>query len=205
MKQQIKKHIIITIILIGITLSSIGMYQANMARNVSRIVFEAAHKHNWFWTDGWFELLMKLSKQSINNKTDRDLTHLTKSFQASMEMTQGFSLLRNADGDIQNQKIIENLVHIFEISENQAEQIVWITTKYSVIFGEIPLMIGCTDHGTMYSMEMIKLLSENKHWYKKKEDFKRIYKNMKDTEKLYSDLSYKISDKADNLYFLFYG
>jgi two-component system, cell cycle sensor histidine kinase and response regulator CckA len=66
-----KKHIIYAILFIGIVLSGIGMHQANMARNVSKIGFEAAHKHNWFWADGWFNLLMTLSPQKISDKANR--------------------------------------------------------------------------------------------------------------------------------------
>lgn len=203
MKKHIKNYIIFAIILLGITVSSIGMYQASIARNVSRIVFEAAHKHNWFWADGWFGLLMELSRQTTTNGKDRDFSPLTKSFQNSREMTECFSSLRNTGGDVPEEIIIENLVRVFEVSVNQAEQIVWITKMYTTVFGELPLMMECTDHGTMYSSQAIALLS-SKQWYMKREEFKLIYKNMKDKEKRYSNLSYKISEKADKLYFLFF-
>ena len=203
MKARTRTFIAISIILIGIIVSAVGMHQANMARNVSRIVFEAAHKHNWFWADGWFELFLRLSQQKSNNELDGDSTPLTKSFHASMKMTECFSSLRNADGGIQEKKMIENLIRVFQISQKQAEQIEWIVKTYSGIFWEIPLMMECTDHGTTYSKEAIKLLSM-KHWYKNQKDFERIYGKMKVDEKLYSELSYKISEKADRLYFFFF-
>ncbi|MCP3872144.1 MAG: PAS domain S-box protein [Desulfobacteraceae bacterium] len=196
-----KKSIIFLVVLIGIIISSFGMHQANIAKSVSRIVFEAAHQHNWFWADGWFELLMQFNQQT--NQNNSDLIPLTKSFRASMEMTECFSSLRNADGDIQEKRIIKNFVRVFKFSENQAKQIVWITKRYSSVFLEIPLMMKCTDHGTQYSTKTIELLSNNQ-WYTKKEDFKLIYKNMKEKEKQYSDLSYQIFEKADKLFLLFF-
>ena len=203
MKARTKTFIAISTILIGIIVSSVGMHQANMARNVSRIVFEAAHKHNWFWADGWFELFLRLCQRKSINELDGDSTPLTKSFHASMKMTECFSSLRNADGGSQERIIIQKLIRVFKISMNQAEQVVWITKMYSGIFWEIPLMMECTDHGTMYSIETIKLLSK-KHWYKKKKEFEHIYEKMKVDEKLYSELSYEISEKANKLYFFFF-
>jgi PAS domain S-box-containing protein len=203
MKARTKTFIAISTILIGIIVSSVGMHQANMARNVSRIVFEAAHKHNWFWADGWFELFLRLCQRKSINELDGDSTPLTKSFHASMKMTECFSSLRNADGGSQERIIIQKLIRVFKISMNQAEQVVWITKMYSGIFWEIPLMMECTDHGTMYSIETIKLLSK-KHWYKKKKEFEHIYEEMKVDEKLYSELSYEISEKANKLYFFFF-
>ena len=203
MKARTKTFIAISIILIGITVSAVGMHQANMARDVSRIVFEAAHKHNWFWADGWFKLFLRLCQQKSINELDGGSAPLTKSFHASMKMTECFSSLRNADGGSQDRLIIQNLIRVFKISKNQAEQVLWITKMYSGIFWEIPLMMECTDHGTMYSIETIKLLSK-KHWYKKKKEFERIYEKMKVDEKLYSELSYKISERADKLYFSFF-
>ena len=203
MKARTKTFIAISIILIGIIVSAFGMHQANMARDASRIVFEAAHKHNWFWADGWFELFLKLCQRKSINELDGDSTPLTKPFHASMKMTECFSSLRNADGGSQERLIIQNLIRVFKISMNQAEQVVWITKMYSGIFWEIPLMMECTDHGTMYSIETIKLLSK-KHWYKKKKEFEHIYEKMKVDEKLYSELSYEISEKANKLYFFFF-
>ena len=203
MKARTKTFIAISIILIGIIVSAVGMHQANMARDASRIVFEAAHKHNWFWADGWFELFLRLCQRKSINELDGDSTPLTKSFHASMKMTECFSSLRNADGGSQERLIIQNLIRVFKISMNQAEQVVWITKMYSGIFWEIPLMMECTDHGTMYSIETIKLLSK-KHWYKKKKEFEHIYEKMKVDEKLYSELSYEISEKANKLYFFFF-
>jgi len=203
MKEYMRNNIIVPIILLVITVSVIGMYQAGIARNVSRIVFEAAHKHNWFWADGWFGLLMELSRQTTTNRKDRDFSSLTKSFQNSREMTECFSSLRNTGGDVPEELILENLVRVFEVSRKQAEQIVWITKMYTTVFGELPLMMECTDHGTMYSSQAIELLS-SEQWYMKREEFKLIYKNMKDKEKRYSNLSYKISEKANKIYFLFF-
>ncbi|MCP4763151.1 MAG: PAS domain S-box protein, partial [archaeon] len=199
MKEQIRKNITITIIIIGIFLSGIGMHQANMARNVSRVVFEAAHKHNWFWADGWIELLQQLSQQVIDNKLDSNLLPLTKSFHSSMEMTECFSSLRNSD--IPVQKKIDNIVRIFKISKKRAKQIIWITGRYSSIFEELPMMMDCTDSGTKYSKEVIKIIS-SPNWFQKGDDLKLIHKSMKKKEKLYSDLSYKISEKAEGLYSL---
>ncbi|MCP3875507.1 MAG: PAS domain S-box protein, partial [Desulfobacteraceae bacterium] len=201
MKEQIRKNIIVAITIIGILLSGIGMHQANIARNVSRIVFEAAHKHNWFWADGWVELLLQFSQQAIDNKRDSKLPFLAKSFHSSMKMTDCFSSLRNSDDPFKKKIIIENLIRVFEISKEQAKQIVWVTNRYSGIFGEIPLMMNCTDYGSKYSMAVIKIVS-SPNWIQKGKTLKRIHKNMKEKEKLYSDLSYKISEKADKLFFI---
>ncbi len=202
-----KKNLSIAIVLIGIIVCAAGMHQAKMARDVSKIVFGAAHRHNWFWTDGWFELFMELSRQTFTNSTnneDRDLIQLIQSFQNSQEMTECFSSLREAGGDSQEQRIIDNLVRVFVIPRNQAEQIVRITKRYSKIFPEFSLMMKCTDQGTLYSKEAIRLVSD-KHWYKRKEDFRRIYNKMKNEEKRYSDTSLIISKKADSLYFQFFA
>ncbi len=198
-----KTKILIAIILLGIVVSAAGMHQTDMARDVSKIVFKAAHKHNWFWTDGWFELLIGLSQQTITGNKNHNLTQLTKSFQSSREMTECFSLLGKVERGIQEQQIIENLVRVFLIRRNQAEQIVWITKSYSKIFPELSLMMKCTDQGTLCSKEAIELISDN-HWYQRKEDFRRIYKKMQAEEKRYSDLSFKISEKANKLYFFFF-
>ncbi len=203
MQEKTKLRIIITTILVVILFSIFGMNQAKMAKSVSRIVFEAAHKHNWFWSDGWFILLMNLSQQSTDNKIETDLTLLTKSFKSSMAMTSCFSSIGNIDGNDDEKRIIQDFVRIFDISERKGKDIVWIAKTYSSIFSELPLMMDCTTHGTMYSMETIKLLSDRR-WYKNHEKFHQLYQNMKDKEKLYSDLSYSISIKADKLYFLFF-
>ncbi len=183
------------------------MHQAKMARDVSKIVFRAAHRHNWFWTDGWFELFMELNWPTFTNNVNNeepDLIQLTRSFQNSREMTECFSSLRKVDGDIQKQRILEDLVRVFVIPRNEARTIIWITKRYSKIFPEFSLMMKCTDQGTLYSKEAIRLVSGNQ-WYQRKDDFRRIYKNMKDEEKLYSDTSLEISNKADALYFQFFA
>jgi signal transduction histidine kinase/ActR/RegA family two-component response regulator len=195
-----KRYLILAALLCVIIVSSIGMHQANMAKNVSRFVFEAAHKHNWFWADGWFELLMQLSSQTTSGKAPKDRSFLTELFRASKEMTDCFSSLRNpAKEDLE-----ANLIRIFGVSKKQAKQTIWITRIYSRVFWEIPEMMAATDHGSFYSRQVIDLLAE-KNWYEQHHQFRIIYENMKVREKLYSDLSYKISEKADWLYRLFFS
>ncbi len=199
-----KPKIFIAIILAGIVVSAAGMYQANIARDVSKIVFKAAHKHNWFWADGWFELLMDLSQQKTINNESRDLSQLTKSFQSSREMTQCFSSLEKDSGNISEQNRIEEVARNFSISRKKAKQVLWIINMYSTIFPELGLMMKCTDQGTICSNKAIELVSNN-HWYNQSEDFKRIYKIMKGAEKQYSVLSFRISEKAINIYFMFFS
>ncbi|MCP4713710.1 MAG: response regulator, partial [Deltaproteobacteria bacterium] len=193
----------VVFILIGIIISAAGMHQANVARGVSKSVFKAAHLHNWFWTDGWFDLLMDLSRQTVVGNEIRDAAQLAESFRSSREMTETFSSLRNAAGGVQEQNIIERLARVCAISRIQAEQIVWITKRYSKLFPEFSVMMKCTDQGTSCSKEAIELVS-GKHWYKRSDDFKRIYKKMQTAEAQYSDMSFQIAEKAVKLFFVFF-
>jgi len=201
---MIKPKIFITIILAGIVVSVAGMHQANIARDVSKIVFKAAHQHNWFWADGWFELLMDLSQQKTIKNESRDLSQLTKSFQSSREMTESFSSLGKDSGHISEQSRIDEVARIFSISRKKAKQVLWITKMYSTIFPELGLMMKCTDQGTICSNKAIELVSNN-HWYNQRESLKRIYKKMQDAEHQYSQLSLRIAEKAENLFLVFFS
>lgn len=198
-----KEHIFFAIILIGISVSAIGMHQANMARNVSKIIFEGGHKHNWFWADGWFELLMHLSQKNSISPDDKISAHLTKSFKTARELTASFTSLKKIDSAAQEETIIEVFGRDAEIPRNEAKQIIWITKMYSGLFPEFHVMMEATGRGTASSNGVIALISGNQ-LYTNQDAMRRLYKNMRDAEKIYSDTSFIIAEKAYKLYMLFF-
>ena len=103
------------------------MHQANMAKNVSKIIFHAAHAHNWFWADGWVSLLMEMIRQSEGKTEEASSDSLIVSFQTSKRMTECFSSVREAEGGPDENRIVQNIVKIFQTSEKQAKEIIWIS------------------------------------------------------------------------------
>jgi len=197
-----KLKAVLTFLIIGIVVSAAGMHQAKMARQVSRVVFEAAHRHNWFWTDGWIGLFLEMADNSDGSETERDIDRLTAPFEASKEMTDCFSLLQGL-GDGQDEKeLVHDFASLFEISETRARQLIWIGKHYSGILPDLEHMMVNTSRGSQYSQEMINLLRRD-NWSSKAEEYRQIYKQMRDQEKLYSQSSFRISEKADRYYFFF--
>jgi len=180
------------------------MHQANMAKNVSKFIFQAAHAHNWFWADGWVNLLIETIRQTEWGAKKVDTKSLANSFQLSKGMTECFSSIREAKGGPDENNIVRNIVNQFKISEKQAKEIVWISKRYSNIFPEIELMRQNTDMGTKYSKNVISLITERR-WTSASDELIKQYQNMRDEEAKYSAQSFIITTRADRIYLIFFG
>jgi len=201
---MIKKQAVKIILFLGILISTFGMHQANMAKNVSKIIFQAAHTHNWFWADGWVSLLMEMILQSSGKMEEPYSESLIISFQSSKRMTECFSSIREAKGGLDENRIVQNIVNVFRTSEKQAKEIVWISKCYTGLFPEIELMRQNTDMGTKHSQNVIDLITE-KRWAAAGNELVTQYQSMRHEEREYSERSFIIAERADRIYFISFG
>ncbi len=201
---MIKKHAVKIILFLGILIFAFGMHQANMAKNVSKLIFQAAHTHNWFWADGWVSLLMEMIRQSSEEMKETDSESLIISFQLSKRMTECFSSIREAKGGPDENRIVQNIVEIFQTSEKQAKEIVWISKYYSGMFPEIELMRQNTDMGTKCSQNVINLITQ-KRWATASNEILKQYQRMRHEEAEYSNRSFIVAERADRIYLISFG
>ncbi|MCP4216360.1 MAG: response regulator [bacterium] len=195
-------HLVKIILLAGLILSVIGMHQANMAIGVSKTVFQAAHKHNWFWADGWRQLFIEAIRSPAGERNNGDITQLLVSFETAKRMTECFSSLRKLSDGFPKKEMIGNLIRNLEISRNQATRLVRVYKYYRWLLPEITLMMDNTDEGSRAGREIIDLIG-SKLWRENSKRFQDAYDKMRYEEALYSERSFRITEKAYTIYVSF--